>query len=408
MLQGYKVSLGKFESFQSNSFGANPGNPYMVYKDPSSMIPILPVFGMDEGKAIVFIGCTPPEVEYFSWRSYAGIEGTHLVFASLGDSLNNLVIKTTGGDGDTHSRATAVVTAADHGVFDEVTAALNKSGFPASAVNLDAVAPDLLVDGMEATRFIMLHRASIWKNEEVKKAYFNQTQQILFIEKQKPFKKEPIAPLALRSRGTGHREQDIPGLEAAFKELQTKIISSYAELSYSYVGYQTTSGLPLDGNACLKNLTLNCKGDNHDTNYIILSNKTADPLHKNDLYVVVGVNQVKTNKATYTNIGLYKVPTIPYTTAVSTNLTIDSRKLNGSALVYFPDSEEEIASKLFAYAIARDCKDLVNCLEAGTEEIPDLNNWRLAYRTYLEKATKTGPKLSEIILPIVLRFRFSP
>merc|ERR1719487_2621208 len=106
----------------------------------------------------------------------------------------------------------------------------------------------------------MLHRASIWKHEEIKKAYFNQTQEILFVQKRKKvLHPKPIAPIPLRKQGTGHREQDIPGLRDAFEELQQKIIANYKNIDYKFIERQYTERLPLDGEECLRNLTLNCK-----------------------------------------------------------------------------------------------------------------------------------------------------
>merc|ERR1711871_431003 len=117
----FTVVEGQMKIFNSSSFGANPGNPYVCYFHPGYVGSRLPVFKLSPQTAVLFLGCTPKTTTYFSWRSYAYSSGVHLTFASLGDSLNHLVINTTGSSSSGHrnstaavgGRLTAVVTTAD-------------------------------------------------------------------------------------------------------------------------------------------------------------------------------------------------------------------------------------------------------------------------------------------------------
>lgn len=62
-----------------------------------------------------------------------------------------------------------------------------------------------------------------------------------------------------------------------------------------------------------------------------------------------------------------------------------------------------MADRLFAYVVARDCTPFGQfCLELTTAVAPD--EWLLVFRTYLERATKTGPSVSELIMPTLMRF----
>ena len=47
--------------------------------------------------ALLWVGCTPPPCEYFSWRSYLKGYKTFDIMGSLGDSANNLRFNSTGG-----------------------------------------------------------------------------------------------------------------------------------------------------------------------------------------------------------------------------------------------------------------------------------------------------------------------
>ena len=94
--KGYTITEGVQAVYASTAFGANPGNPYVLYQGLGHVPGTdLPAFKMPDARsAILNLVCTPPGVAYFSWRSYLFSE-PFPVFASLGDSLNNLVINTT-------------------------------------------------------------------------------------------------------------------------------------------------------------------------------------------------------------------------------------------------------------------------------------------------------------------------
>jgi hypothetical protein len=84
----YTVVEGQMKAVATDAFGANVGNPYIVYFHPTT----LALFELRERSAVIFVGCTPSAAAYyFSWRSYAFTAEGKLVFASLGDSLNNQV-----------------------------------------------------------------------------------------------------------------------------------------------------------------------------------------------------------------------------------------------------------------------------------------------------------------------------
>ena len=107
-------------------FAANPSSPYGIYMFDQQ------AWKLDEMEAVVFFGCTPPPAKYFSFRSYvfSAFHNLHptLLFASLGDSTNHLVINTTGLTMNDPFGKTTVVTstadmATDHAVRDAFTAA---------------------------------------------------------------------------------------------------------------------------------------------------------------------------------------------------------------------------------------------------------------------------------------------
>lgn len=402
----YTVQEGQFKVFNSSSFGANPGNPYATYFHPGLVQKRLPLFKLGATSAALFIGCTPSTPAYFSWRSYAFTSRGKLVFASLGDTLNNLVINTTSNatsaNRETGGRLTAVATTSDSRSLAQITAAVQAAGLPPSALNLDAVPSSLLDIGHDPTlRFIMLHRASVWGDPAQKASYFAQTRRVLFIESAVNTPPEPLALLPLRPAGTGVRESSMKGITEGLTQLRQAVVESLAQAGYklSAAGFMdgNLTALGLDGFKCLKAGT-NCKGDNRDTHYLQYHDSQ---FLDTDQYVLIGTNSVKTGKCTYSNFGLYEVahtPILNRTKLTSTDLTVDNRQTEGSAEYYGVDN-----SKLFAYRLSRDCSAAEYCLQVDKQQVKG-GEWAVAYRPYLEPATATGPKLSELILPKILKF----
>ena len=113
---------------------------------------------------------------------------------------------------------------------------------------------------------------------------------------------------------------------------------------------------------------------------------------------------METSKCTYVNVGLYQVhkrKLLNLTKLTSTNLTVDNREFVGSSATHGVQNDDRV----FAYSLKRSCEGESFCLEVDTTNVPKRTMWALAYRTYLEPATATGPKLDEIVLPTVLKFR---
>lgn len=387
--KGYKVVEGGFRVYNSTGFGANPGNPYVTYFHPGLVRGKEPIFKLSEKDAVLFLGCTPSSAAYYSWRSYAFFEDFKLLFASLGDSLNNLVINATASEKN-KGRTAAVVTTADKGTYQEISGALARAGFSKSAHNLDAI-PSSLID-MGRTQFLMLHRASVWGSESERQAYFAQNRKVYFITPPDDAVAAPFPVLPLRTPGNGKLEADVPEVKANLGMLKQNVIASMKQKGYKLTNESQVWDLHLDGFECLKEKS-NCLGDNRDTHYLVYKD---DNFVRSDVYVIMGANSVKTSKCTYTNIGIYKTGGIRRQT--STTLTLDDRQMLGSAKEFNVDTDF-----VFTYSLQAKCNGSKFCLEVG-EQIPADQSWAFAYRTYLEPATGTGPKLSELVLPTVLKF----
>lgn len=99
-----------------------------------------PMWNLGEHDAVVLLSRLPPQVEYFSFTTFAlFMPRRHrplLPFASLGDSVNNANIRSANG-------LFAHVVTANARTYELVAAALASAGLPSSAINLRAVPSEL-------------------------------------------------------------------------------------------------------------------------------------------------------------------------------------------------------------------------------------------------------------------------
>lgn len=393
---------------------------------------------------------------------------TQLLFASLGDSLNHLVLNTTASPkAPVFGATTAVLSTADAESFAQVQAALEAASFPVSAVNLDLLPSDFinLGHGILDAYLTMLHRASVFDDPRDAEEYYA-TSHSVYILTPPDGAASPLPRPSLRTSGSGKSERDIPGVVGGVELLNQTVVvavergglglSSSVSLQNFMVDAKT--GQELHGLDCITKNVM-CEGDNYDTQYLSASRacmfhshahnarittqkpaKRTDscathlpahpgghlsplvsltlPLGPDDVWVILGTEHTKTGKCSYTNFGLYysDTPGTSHTLPKSTNLTVSDHKLLGSAASFAPTLDPPVAPLLFAYAIARNCSSIARfgfnskyCLEVDSDPaIPPDAGLAIAVRSYLDPVTATRPAISEMILPTVLFFTAAP
>ncbi|MEI6171959.1 MAG: hypothetical protein WCQ45_05750, partial [bacterium] len=153
---GFAVQEGKLQMFPiidlynmglaPSCFGNNPSTPYAVFfvppppgqaavsDDPRDAATLdgktLVNYRLGPDEGIVMVGRTPPACSYFSYRSYVYSQffpttgARRIVFASLGDPLNQMTIKTSGTpdgqEGSPFNQTTVIVVTADQGIDQRV------------------------------------------------------------------------------------------------------------------------------------------------------------------------------------------------------------------------------------------------------------------------------------------------
>ena len=385
-------------------------------------------------EAVVFVGKTPPECRYFSFDSalQSRILGNKALWAwtSLGDTLNNLVIKTKGTPngqaGNPFNQTTIVIAAADKGINQRIIAAAQSAGYPDSIINTMVFPSSMLHMGIEnySDSFSMYIRPALYKNEQSGSDYRNNTPAVIFrITPNESTELDPYSVPEQRVRGTGTTEFD---LMDELEQLRSAILEKYNNSNATEL--PTSQWFPQGNDGFQRGI--NPWGPDNDAIYLWTAtqsvsaqipwtwdasvyNQFIDKYYpflrdsevtlgnsSNEFLIVYGVNHVTTGKAMYSNMAVYGVDGWNGVRAIT------DLNLNGTAEAYLPDNPN--AKYLYVYKIARSCSGDPNCIEIptgpGAYGIALDQPLFIAWRSYLEKSTMTGPSYSEIVYDRAIKF----
>eukprot|EP00592_Proboscia_alata_P015121 CAMPEP_0194392896 /NCGR_PEP_ID=MMETSP0174-20130528/122994_1 /TAXON_ID=216777 /ORGANISM="Proboscia alata, Strain PI-D3" /LENGTH=588 /DNA_ID=CAMNT_0039188515 /DNA_START=97 /DNA_END=1864 /DNA_ORIENTATION=+ len=417
--KGYLVDKGEFQFWSPEDceeegglkcFGNNPDSPYGVYSfhndfegeytrdlnldlerrlriDEAVVFfgltpPLAKYFGFthylgrrtfEEDEAVVFFGLTPPLAKYFGFTHYLGRRinkiraGSTRKSSSLSDAINPMNIKVTG-DGSyeaSFNSDVCIVTTGDQNMFEAVKEGMQYAGVPPEVMNLQVLSSDTLNLGNDRTRdsITWLHRIMRFIDKDAGNAYMENPPVHLFrVSPKVPVDRALVVPYPLpdrMNRATGVGEIDlrssVQGLEAVLRRL----FHLRADISLFQAKSKPTA---TQGEQCLED-NANCKRDNPDAAYF--ANLPGYTLGQNDVFIIYGINHVKTGYAKYMSVTLYGLNGIAF---ASLNSEDD---MEGTAAKFIPDSPN--VDKLFAVVMARDCQNYANCLKipyAGSKGLP--------------------------------------
>jgi len=433
---GFEVDEGTWQIFDPEDcvflercWANNPTSPYGYFllptapsepdPDPERRQPSAPglrsMWRLQPDEAIVFVFVTPPEVPYFSLTKYAfsrhhpNLSGDPPygdrveTFASLGDSLNQFVLKTGATAGESpFGQESVVVFTADRGVERAIRAELAESGFPESMVNTfviprfdwDGITPFALMGyDNEADLFSMLFRIA-HPDAQVEGTPIHDwlSDPEGYVFRARPGGAEPLEPLpkpALRPPGTGVDEDP-----ATLTWLTQKIALRYPDYCSEIDIAQPA--LNEDGFLCMEWL-LPCFADCRDTPYFGANFRLG---RAPESIIVAGVNHEMTGKAMYVNI------TVTRAVDSTAFYSVVMRDLIGSADVYIPDHPGK--DTVWQVKFARDCGDEPYCFEVTEAQAPEDALLFVFVRAYLDPATGTSGKVlpfhqSEMVFPRVIK-----
>lgn len=430
--QGFTVQQGKLEMFDvlamydagiiPSCYFFNPSSPYLTYKIPGypglarggiiTDAPIRPEnqglwidYFMEPEEAIVYVGSTPPEVKYYSYRSYVASRwfpesGTYQrIFASLGDSINNFRIKTGTIPGKASSgpyeKPVMIITTADKGTNELVRKAAARAGYQSGMINDDIIPSKLIQMGISNTSdtITFVLRVAFFTNETAGKKYLdNPPGYVLRLTPNTSHAFQPYGVPRLLVRGTGDtRELDLMNDQ---KALRDAIITRYG--SGRVVKSNDTSILVLEGYDSLQR-EVDALGDSRDTIYLVNGDYI---LGDDDFVIVYGLNHKVTGKAIYTNVAVYG------TEALNGVVAVTDKDLANTANSYMEGNPN--AGLFYVWKFARHCNGESGCTEVpsccGALGIPEDVPIRIGYRAYIEPGKGVGPSFNEILYDQAIHF----
>ena len=146
---------------------------------------------------------------------------------------------------------------------------------------------------------------------------------------------------------------------------------------------------------------MNCLGDNQDADFQISAGTYQ--LDDNQVIAVVGTLGTKTGNATYTSLSVNWFPELVGV------LNRDDIVLEESAKKFeevFEDSgDPELYKKFYVYYFARDCSGLYPwCHEISKKLVPQGDTIKIAQRNYVTPGTKRSPDPFKVLSPISIQF----
>lgn len=423
---GFEVNIGKAESMdwaEDYCLGQIPNAgyvnkaPYLRLKVPKSVDQpdtLQEVFNLLPNEAIVLIGLTPPPVNYFGFHAFLWSkvypDGRRPMFATLGDTVNNVTISTIGST--PFQSPVALIFTPDQKTDSRIRAALRRAGYPTEIINTLVFPASILnlgiSDNADELRIVM--RVGVWDDPDRGNSYMLNVTDMLKVFRVTPRAEEPTDPFPvppLRIRGTGQSEMNLMN---ELNQLRQAIIEDNPGLyaidipskpnwyeGYDYIQRGTNPGADSRDAFFVSAGFLPEYGS---TNEITLAD--------DEFLVIYGANHVATGKSTYMSANVYA--------SKEAKLSIGQvfqDDLMGTAEPYFP-YEDHAGDLLYAYKVSRNCGSDAKCLPLSIDyECPALNIdsdtvLGLIFRMYLEPSTKVGPAMPEILYDRVIKFSPRP
>ena len=390
--------------YSVNANGNNAGFPYLC------VLPPLPpevdhalfapqfVYTMREDEALVLIGRTPPESDYYSYRSYMmslreddqpNPFVQKKIYTQLGDPINSYNI-TDGSLGRNRFRSFfTLVSTADENMYQAVADAMRAEGLDTKDLMLDVLDHNLLRMGNDDRAYGLnfLHRVSCVHDKDAEEDYVNRpTVEVLRITPPQPRPAKLLEPFTPRTRGSGVTEAFLqPSVDA----LRDALVNAY-KADYDIQELNTQPWLNITGKEAIDTRT-DVLGETRDTLYLA---SDQFPFNEDTIVIVYGVNHMTVPKTVYNNVSCYGAK---YFNGFG---GITNYEYTGSACPYLPG--DEYADKLYVWKFARTKLDDQTCVVDTDEDntLDGLNNGATAFmgfRNYIDPGCLLGPDPEEII-----------
>lgn len=416
--------------------GNNAGQPYKAIQLPikETSAETVNLFKLESCEAVVYVGLTPPQADYFSFAPYMNerkvnplVAKGDWVFAALGDPINNMGIVVEGG-GSPFAKQTVIIFAADKGVFERVKRAAIEAEYPEAMINQCVIPSKLLNMGTadESDSLMILVRGANFADETDREAYLsNDTYATIWhVKPNENPTPHLFATPPLKVRKWNEEKRLMPGLKAGLKRLETAILTKTNRMGYKSfrsARWFAESRDVLESEHGYQSSLFHkfVAGEGSDTTYL-RTTANGEPanfiLGENNMVIVYGVNHAATGLSTYSNFSVYgdwittNDPS-EYIMGCGDHIWngvagMTSHEFAGSAAAYIPG--DPMVDYLYAIKVVRkkmpgdnDNYTIVvptpEGLETPSYGIELDKPMMIGYRSYLNPHTGIGPDYDDII-----------
>lgn len=429
--------------------GNNAGHYYMVYQLPAlkeqgavntisgavdgelKSYGLWTSYRLRQDEVIVFIGQTPPKVDYYSYRSfiynrfYMEKCKRSILFASLGDTINNARINLSSHDpGSPVIILTGANEATCRQVADELRKAMRISNSfhdPATlekCINFDRIPLDLVRMGLRTQddEFFYLNRVGNFAHPKEGELYLkNENGQFGRVFRLTPKREqEPKAFVGAENlipRGSGINLEF--RYSKALLELRNQILKRHT----GKIAHELDTRVWLFDSYDAIQRGIDLLGESRDTTYLetdpfVLGNCADDQ----DFAIVYGLNHARCGTSTYSNFGVYDCST----EAGVVGKCSSEEDFSGLAADYLHGTEfAHLAHLFYVWKVGRFEAKKPGYLQvpfvvlnngvfaARAEKIPLEQEMKLGFRAYLDPRTGIGPAWWEMLYDRVITFKSS-
>jgi hypothetical protein len=458
---GHLVAEGGFLAFKKEDcekiiptfgtcFANNPAAPYTIatpprasgeyidpfYGDFAGLIekPLQGTYRLDSKEALVVIGKTPPAAAYFGFQSYlftrlntqvirrviddsfSGLLETlfgsspnperFYQFAAISDSFNDKWLARSIGKSSAWGEQFAVITTANLKTAEMVMTQLIATGMAAERIYVKKIPSQVSLGlGRFSDDLNSLIRYSVPQSQSAADAWLaNPTLRLLRVT--------PVRTTLVRygefvpeERSANNESHLKPGLQEVSDKIAGKINltnrQSASLLPVSVIGVQ--------GPNCIKN-RMNCLGDTFDTDTYRAGG--FNPLGRNDVWIVTGVNHTLTGNATYISLGLNNQDTDtgiqsesqtgPAAGFIRGNLNGSIERVLGGDASGLSDAARTNLQKYYVRLFSRDCSGLPECTVVA-DDLPLDATAVILQRAYIKPGTVRSADPDLLVSPVLVQ-----
>jgi hypothetical protein len=447
---GYEVAQGEVHLFSiadckyaiesiGNCLGNNPTAPYVIPTVPlwpdefvdEHMKGLLGPVDDDQGwahrldprEAIVILGQLPPQGRYFGIQPYIFTRETRLnrqdpiyqtltdsfmksilfmaspspsrplVFSSLGDSINNVVIERQSGAAWGEQRFFIITSDARLG--RDLSEALLRAGVPDRREIFTAAVPSSLARlglGTASDDFMTLIRYAMPSDVAAGEQWRRELPLVVLRVRDKN-PSHLAEPYAMPGRETRTARSEL-GLKGDVDKLVAAVKRKWGQAqARDSQFFSLLQAVDLIGDHCLQR-PMNCLGDTADADYQVSETVGLD---SGEILAVMGTLGTATGNATYTSLSINRLPELVGTSNLS------DEDLAGTASAF--SSTVGNTNKLYLKYFSRDCGDLPNCHQVTEQMVPRGESLKLIQRNYIVPGSTRGPAPDRVVNPrlIVLK-----